>query len=343
MNHKKYIKILLFLILIIGIFIIGLLIGSKIPNFFKKKILVSSDSFIIREHEKKFKFINPLLAVGDFPSLHNFKPLENKIATFINESKQTNKINSAAVYFRDFNTGQWLGVNEDEKFSPASIYKLILMIIYLKNAEEDPSLLLTKVIYQGNLENTSQQDEFSSSSPKIEISKTYEITEIIRRMIVYSDNDAKDILYSLIAPEVKNEVFVDLGLPVLDFNDSGDTMSTKSLGLFFRILYNASYLSRNMSEAALELLSQTTFKEGIVATIPPSINVAHKYGSRTFVTADNQIVGKQLHDCGIVYHPNHPYFLCVMTKGKNSQDLKEIIQQISNLIYLDVDSDYSNN
>lgn len=326
-----------------GVFIIGLLIGFEIPNFLKKKTLAGSDSFIIREHEKNFKFINPLLAVGDFPALHNFKPLEDKIANFINDSEQADKIDSAAVYFRDFNTGQWLGVNEDEKFSPASIYKLILMIIYLKNAEEDPSLLLTKVIYQGNLQNASQQDEFSSSSPRIEIGKTYEITEIIRRMIVYSDNDAKNILSSLIAPETKNTVFMDLGLPVLDFNDSGDTMSAKSLGLFFRVLYNASYLSHNMSEAALELLSQAAFKEGIVAGIPPNINIAHKYGRRTFIAADNQIISEQLHDCGIVYHSRHPYFLCVMTKGKNSQNLKEVIQQISHLIYLNIDSDYSNN
>ncbi len=273
MDRQKYKKIIYFLLVTIGIFIIGLLIGYTIPTFLKKETFVNSDSFIIRDHEKEFEFINPLLAVGDFPSLRNFKSLENKIAAFINESKKSNAIDSAAVYFRDFNTGQWLGVNEDEKFSPASMYKLILMIIYLKSAEEDPSLLFTKIIYQGDSQNTNQQqDEFSSTSPRIEIGKTYEITEIIRRMIVYSDNDAKNILYNLIAPETKDGIFADLGLPVLDFNDSGDTMSAKSFGLFFRILYNASYLSRNMSEAALKLLNEAAFKEGIVAALPPDIN-----------------------------------------------------------------------
>ncbi len=82
-----------------------------------------------------------------------------------------------------------------------------------------------------------------------------------------------------------------------------------------------------MSQLALELLSQTTFREGIAAGVPESERVAHKFGYAV-------IQGEgQLHDCGIVYHPKMAYVLCVMTSGTDANQMNAAIVETSKMVY----------
>src|SRR6185437_13516132 len=96
------------------------------------------------------------------------------------------------------------------------------------------------------------------------------------------------------------------------------------------------YLSPEMSEKALKLLSQTTFTSGIVAGVPKNIPVAHKFGERAYDTDAT----KELHDCGIVYFPNHPYMLCIMTKGTDFGSLATVLKTISQKTYDEVKVSY---
>jgi len=114
-------------------------------------------------------------------------------------------------------------------------------------------------------------------------------------------------------------------------------MSVKEYASFFRILFNASYLNRDMSTKALRILSAVDYKNGIVAGVPSSVRVVHKFGERTL---GPKLETKQLHDCGIVYYPNHPYLLCVMTRGSSFESLNEIVTDVSRLIYRELDSQY---
>jgi hypothetical protein len=86
----------------------------------------------------------------------------------------------------------------------------------------------------------------------------------------------------------------------------------------------------------MELLTETKFKQGLVAGVPAGVRVAHKFG--LFSVLDPVTVGqvnsRQLHDCGIVYKKNDPYLLCVMTKS--NADLPTItgfIKNISETVY----------
>jgi beta-lactamase class A len=83
----------------------------------------------------------------------------------------------------------------------------------------------------------------------------------------------------------------------------------------------------------------TAYKNGLTAGMPENIKVAHKYGYRAFNAAD-QRAEQELHDCGIIYYPNHPYFLCVMTKGNNYDNLQAVIQNVSRLAYEEMAQKY---
>ena len=109
-----------------------------------------------------------------------------------------------------------------------------------------------------------------------------------------------------------------------------ETVSTKTYAGIFHQLFHASYFSqRATSEKALEYLLESVYDRGLVAGLPKNIKVAHKFGER--YSESNEII--QLHDCGIIYYPDNPYSLCVMTKGKSISELEEVISEISQRVY----------
>lgn len=117
--------------------------------------------------------------------------------------------------------------------------------------------------------------------------------------------------------------------------DGNAKITVKEYASFFRILFNSSYLSRENSEKALRLLDATDYNDALPAGVPPGIQVAHKFGEAGTVEVE-----RQLHDCGIVYFPDHPYLACIMTRGKELDGLKQSIVDISKFIYGKVDEQY---
>jgi beta-lactamase class A len=110
-----------------------------------------------------------------------------------------------------------------------------------------------------------------------------------------------------------------------------DSMTVKQTASMFRLLYNASYLNKSMSQYALHLLQQSTFRDGIIARVPDGIPVSHKFGER-----EDDDGTKQLHDCGIVYHPKTHYLICLMTKGHDQHINAQVLAELSRLIYEEV-------
>jgi hypothetical protein len=156
-------------------------------------------------------------------------------------------------------------------------------------------------------------------------------------MIVHSDNNAYFLLFSGIDPKVLHRVYTDLGLEVPKVRSRDDYMTVNEYASFFRILFNASYLTREYSEKALKYLSEVDFPYGIVAGTPPGIPSALKFGERTL---GNSGEIKQLHDCGIVYYPGHPYLLCVMTRGASFEFLDDTIREIARAAFEEMDRQY---
>ena len=81
-----------------------------------------------------------------------------------------------------------------------------------------------------------------------------------------------------------------------------------------------------MSEKALNLLSQAKYAEGLSGGIPQNIKIAQKFGEHINLTKTMiQPLSVELHNCGIVYLPNNPYILCIMTKGGTDENNSHLL------------------
>jgi beta-lactamase class A len=283
-----------------------------------------------------YKFTNPLLScevAGDkveFPELKNFK---YKIENILSSETKDGNIQQAAIYFRDLNNGMWIGINEKEDYAPGSLLKVPLMMLYYHKIDHDPALAAKELTYTGEKDENSV--EYYKPSSVMDAGKSYSVDELVRRMIVYSDNNAMGLLISNVSQDEFVEAYTDLGIIIPGVKEIGDLVSVKNYAAVFRMLYNASYLSREMSEKALKLLSEVEFKEALAAGLPQNVAISHKFGEK--MSGENGSV-KQIHDCGIVYLPIKPYLLCVMTKGQDPAVLSRTIARVSKIVYEDIDS-----
>lgn len=199
------------------------------------------------------------------------------------------------------------------------------MMAYFKKAEIEPTLLEKKVTYEAS-DPLLEQEVVPKN--QIQSGQTYTIGELINRMMVYSDNAALTLLEDTIEPQLIDKVTLDLGVETATDTTPLDFMSVKGYAGLFRILYNASYLEKQYSEKALETMSKSDFKDGIVASVPENVMVSHKFGERQLA-----VNSFQLHDCGIIYWPKSPYLLCIMTRGKEYERLSSFIRQASKIVY----------
>ena len=290
-----------------------------------------------------YQFIDPLLGLkGASVSPPDFVSLQNKISFFIGSEVKKGNLITASVVVRDINRPASIYINDKEKYSPASLLKVPIMIAYFKMAETDPSILKKQIFYSGQMDQN--RKETIKSNVKLEQGMWYSVGELIERMIKYSDNNATTLLtQNLNTSDYQsflNNLFNDLGIHEISITD--DFLTIRDYNLFFRVLYNATYLTRSMSEKALNILSQTDFKNGISSGVDKGITISQKFGEFSLASPAGDIQVRELHNCGIIYYPQHPYMLCVMTKGNNFSNLEHVISNISTMVFNHMKDYYSN-
>jgi beta-lactamase class A len=322
LRNKWFYFCLAFLILGLAV---GGFIGYLLPGQFPDLANVPSEF-----HAGGYQFINPLYEcnTGEAYGTKELLKLKSNISTYISQLTANNSVTSVSVYYRDLNNGPWFGINEHDVFAPSSLLKVPVMMAYYKEAEEAPAILDQKIKYSTEPSGIIAQN-YPPSHPLV-LGQTYTVEQLIESMIIGSDNAALALLENNIDNRKINQVTLDLGITTATNSTPDDFMDVSEYSTLFRVLYYATYLNKDYSEQALELLAQAEFKQGLVDDLPKNIPIAHKFGERE---VGNGI--HQLHDCGIIYYPKRPYLLCIMTKGPDFNDLSKTIEQISDKIYKD--------
>lgn len=285
---------------------------------------------------KGYEFTSPLLDV-ELPEGVNIdyepQPFKYKVRAFIKERIAAGQAKNIAVYYRDLHSGPWFGINRDIEFNPASMMKVPVMIAWLKRAEKEPAILNRRMTFREDRSNPIPE-QYTKPARTLIPGQSYPVEELLRYMINYSDNRATLLLYQALSEEDINDV-----MSSMDINNNptqeGNSLTIHGYSGFFRILYNAAYLNRDMSEKALRLLSFQDFALGISAGVPKDVKVAAKFGE---IVPQDPSEDIQLHEFGIVYHPKGHYILGVMTRGSDYSSQAAIIRDVSALIYNEIES-----
>lgn len=243
---------------------------------------------------------------------------------------------------KNLSTGREILLNADRQFPAASIIKLPIMVEAFKQAEEGLLDLETKV-------ELADTDKVGGSGVLRVMSQGIKIpvVDLIRLMIVISDNTASNLLIDLLGIECVNRTMRELGLagtvlrrklmilpvPVQSVNSVTPEDITSLLGR----IAEGQVVSHRACEEMVKILKEQQYNDLIPALLPlsggkekslvgqiPEVEIAHKTGSVSGVR----------HDAAIVYTHSTGYVVTILTSDlPDVQKGEDAIRRISLDIY----------
>jgi len=255
-----------------------------------------------------------------------FNPMKAALEPLINDLRRDGAATQISVYIREFEQRGWMALNPDERYHPASLMKVALLISYLQAAQADPPLLKKELVFHQPTHGQINPQFYPAAS--IQPGKKYTIHDLLYYMIAYSDNNATYLLASHFDNSRLKKLFSDFCLPEPIEDDLKFTLTAKEASVFCKAIYSSACLSPEFSEYAADMLSNCSFQEGFVKGFPPDTKMWHKFGEWRHTGQDYE-----LHESGLVFIKDKPYLITVMTKGKDTTRLAECIQAVSRMIY----------
>ncbi len=244
-------------------------------------------------------------------NLTSLKDYLNKI----NEKVGTSKM---SVYIEFLNSGANISINKDLRIFPASLAKLPLAIAVMKKIESGEINKKTMLEVQ-----VDDLDSRSGNLYKTIPGTAYSVSDIVKALLVDSDNTAQRMLLKVVSPNDMQNLIDETGLEAL--SDPQGKISAKEYTKFLRVLYTSSYLEREDSQTILKFLSESTFKDFLSSGLPDKVYFSHKYGEDK---------GQKIYsDSGIVYLEDRPYMVTVMLQGMEEEEAKTIMKGISDVSY----------
>jgi len=252
--------------------------------------------------------------------INNFLPLRKTLHQITDPYHD-----SVAFYFDYLPTGTTIGVNEDSEFTAASLLKVPVVMAYFHKKERlgitaDP----TVSIQQSEL-NSKYGDLYKKGA-----GAQINLGDAVKAALQQSDNTASLILADQISDD--DFMYVYEGLDIQPATEDKNPIITADRYVsILRALYYSSILNSDDSEYILDLMSKSEFHDMLPSGVPSDVPVAHKIG-----LIDDQIYS----DCGIIYAPQRPYVLCIISKSDRATAVNRM-HDISEAIY-DYVSGYEN-
>lgn len=290
----------------------------------------------LRQKALDFPYVSPLVGT-DSPNALTvglFSNTEDKLGDLIKKYKKEGLV-SSGIYYRDLNSAVWFGLNENEEFVPASLLKMTFALAAYKQNESDPAFFDKRFIYTQEIADETRRRNNAEVETSLVLGNSYSARDLVEIMLIKSDNGARDMLYKVVDQRYLNKVYTYLGIQepsaVNDFK-----ISTADYALFFRMLYSSTFINEEHSQDLLTILTKTIFPYGIRQSLPSRVSFAHKWGVYNFPKNPDGTQLQELHDCGIVYDPETPFLICIMTEGYDQQVLVNFMADVAKIIYEDV-------
>lgn len=245
------------------------------------------------------------------------------IVQSIETSKLKRGLAGASVVYQELDNCRGFSIKPERVYRPASLLKLPLAMAVMRKAVTSPGILDREETFLGQ---TMRED----SGPQGLVSgQKYSVRELLGRMIRWSRNDAKAVLAAMLGEPELRAIYEYHQVPWPYGDAAADAKITvQHYARMLMTLYDASWLDPDASDLLLRLLSESEHKAALPAGVAAGITVAHKWGHR-LVPGAEPAAAHQFHDCGIIYLPNRPTLLCVMTEGRDEPGLHAAIADIA--------------
>jgi beta-lactamase class A len=266
------------------------------------------------------RLVYPILFNDHAEESPAYASLKSSVTTVCSNYQSSGTLVDAAVYFFDFSSLEWFGINTEQRFTPGSLMKIATGISVMKRAESNPNFLKQRITFT-EADNLHVAQTLTDET--LQAGKSYAVNELLERMLRHSDNHATFLLNKACGIETLRKTYTDFGITMP--RDANYQITIHQYVRFFKALFFATYLSQENSELLMNLLSQSGFKNGLENGInnQDDLLIAHKFGERDYNGTF------ELHDVGIAYKNGGAYLIGVMAKGKNRLDLEQFIGQVS--------------
>jgi len=248
-----------------------------------------------------------------------------------------------AIAFKDLSTGETLLINEKESFHAASTMKTPVMIEVYEQAAEGKFSLTDSILIKNDFKSIVDGTSFSLDSAEDSEKVLYTLTsskrtldELVYDMIIVSSNLATNIIIELVDAKKVTQSMRDLGAKDIQVmrgveddkafaQGLNNTVTAYDLMLIFEKMANGETVSKQASDAMIDILLDQKFNTIIPAKLPPDVKVAHKTGSITGVH----------HDSGIVFLPDgRKYVLVILSKNLEDEEAAtDGMASVSEIIY----------
>jgi len=243
----------------------------------------------------------------------------------------------SGILIKDLKTGYKIGFNEDISFPAASLIKVPIMACVYCASNEGKLNLQNKIVIKN-------QDKTSGAGilKNVPEGVSFDIEELVRLMIAYSDNTATNLLIDQLGFDYLNSCFKNLGLKnTVIFRKILDNQARKEgrenyttaqdIGNILEMIYRKELINKEISEKCLEYLKQQKIRDRIPAFLPPDVIVAHKTGLENGVC----------HDAGIIFSKEGDFLICILTQHrfKTAHHSKHFIAEVSKRLYFAFNKD----
>lgn len=293
---------------------------GKIERLIVFTFLISAPIFsiIFFVRSKNSKTAKPVPVTVTAPKI-----ISNIVVNSVPDTKELNRLLTAEIENLNGNYGIWvqaldnsysLGINENDQFDGASLFKLPLMIGYYQSLDDGTINPETSYTLK-------YSDAQSGAGVLASLPAGTEVTyhDMVEDMGKNSDNTAFAIMTNILGYQTETNVIANLGMTNTDFNNN--QLTAFDVGQLFFKLNNNNLISNSSKNQLYEFLTDTDFENLIPAELPENVRVVHKYG------ADEDMLG----DAGIVF-VGRPYILVILSQNSPEEQTIEI-PKLSKIVY----------
>lgn len=215
-------------------------------------------------------------------------------------------------------------INSNKVLPPASISKLPIAILILKDVDSGKYSLDTNVVLMDE-DKAYESDSLYYYNSGVSLA----VREYLKFMLEESDNTAMTLLERVLGGSnlINFRTVTELGLQKL-FRLPMEATSDYIAKIWYGI-YNQKYLSKDLNDLLIGYLLNTSswLQDRIPQGVPSDVRVAHKVGQ---IDTDD---GMAYNDSGIVYGPKYDFILVIIDQDVDRNEATSKIVKITEATY----------